>query len=478
GDALDYQLLIDRYDQLCGGFVWEFCDHAVDMGITPDGKRKYGYGGDFLEYPHDGNFCCDGLVYPDRMPHTGFAEYKNVIRPVRIQLTESGRIRISNHLDFLSTDEFATADYVFTKDGVTVSSGELRLPHIKPQESAEIELPFPMPDQGLCLLNITTRQKVDGLLTREGHVLGTDQLILQQARLTPDLPEATGTVKAKETPSNIYIKGENFSYAFNKETGLFDSLVYHQEALLSQPMGFNIWRAPTDNDRNIRHAWEEAGFDKAEARVYEVQCTQEEGKIKIIYSLSLAATYRQPIVKLQNIIIVDAKGRVDITFKGKLDQRMPFLPRFGLRLFLPKAMDKAEYFGYGPFESYIDKRNASILGSFKTTAEHNHEDNIKPQENGSHYGCEHVIVENDLGTGIFAFGNEPISFSISPYTQEELTKKMHNYELTPCSDTVLCLDFAQSGIGSNSCGPVLLEQYRFKPENFEGSMTLIPFASH
>ena len=175
------------------------------------------------------------------------------------------------------------------------------------------------------------------------------------------------------------------------------------------------------------------------------------------------------------MITIDAKGRVEIAFKGELNQRMPFLPRFGLRLFLPKSMDKAEYFGYGPYESYIDKRNASTLGCFHTTAERNHEDYIKPQENGSHYACEYVKVQNDQGTGLLAYGKEPISFNISPYTQEELTKKTHNYELTPCHDTVLCLDFAQSGIGSNSCGPVLLEQYCFKPESFEGSISLSPF---
>ncbi|NLA54288.1 MAG: DUF4981 domain-containing protein, partial [Clostridiales bacterium] len=324
GDALDYQLLIDRYDQLCGGFVWEFCDHAVDMGITPDGKRKYGYGGDFLEYPHDNNFCCDGLVYPDRRPHTGFAEYKNVIRPLSAQLTESNRIRISNHLDFLSTDEFAAADYVLTRDGEIISSGKLDLPEIQPRESAEIDLSCALPEDGLCLLTITTRQKESHPLTTKGHILGIDQLTLRQARVRPQVPAARGTAQVQETPTHLRITGENFNYVFSKESGLFDSMVFDQNSLLTKPMHFNIWRAPTDNDRNIRLAWEEAGFDKIKPRVYEVGVLQENDKVQIISTLSLGAVYRQRAVKLKNTITIDGGGKVSIAFHGEIDPRMPF----------------------------------------------------------------------------------------------------------------------------------------------------------
>lgn len=476
GDALDYQLLFDKYDQLCGGFVWEFCDHAVDMGVTPDGKRKYAYGGDFGEVPHDGNFCCDGLVYPDRRPHTGFSEFKNVVRPLRAELTPAGRIRLSNRLDFVNIADVATAEYVLTRDGDVVSMGVLDLPPIAPRATAEVDLPCGVPADGVCLLTITARQKGDAPLTPKGHALGVDQLVLRAGRVMPKLPKAAGAAGARETAAHVYVAGERFAYVLDKATGLFKAMVFDQQTLLAKPMEYNIWRAPTDNDRNIRNAWGAAGYDCAKPRVYRVTASENGGKVRIRCELSLAAVYRQRILTLDTEITVDGTGRVDIAYSGKREMRMPYLPRFGVRAFLPQSMDRAEYFGFGPYESYIDKHRASVLGRYTTTAARNHEDYLKPQENGSHYGCDYVRVQDAQGAGLLAFGAAPISFNLSPYTQEELTEKAHNYELVPSGCTVLCVDHAVSGIGSNSCGPKLLPQYAFSAEAFEGTLTLVPFA--
>lgn len=143
----------------------------------------------------------------------------------------------------------------------------------------------------------------------------------------------------------------------------------------------------------------------------------------------------------------------------------PELPRFGLRLFLPADMDKITYYGYGPYESYIDKHQADSHGIYSDRVPHLHEDYIRPQENGSHYDCDYVTVENNSFRFTVA-GAKPFSFNASPYTQEELTTKRHNFELHPCGSTVLCLDYGMRGIGSNSCGPVLPERFRLDDETF------------
>ncbi|MCL2425499.1 MAG: beta-galactosidase small subunit [Oscillospiraceae bacterium] len=151
---------------------------------------------------------------------------------------------------------------------------------------------------------------------------------------------------------------------------------------------------------------------------------------------------------------------------------MPFLPRFGIRLFMPRAFDDVNYFGYGEYESYVDKRRASYRGLFNNKVADMHEDYIMPQENGSHYGCDFVSVSSK-GLTLKAVSSDKFSFNASPYTQEELTTKQHNFELNECGDTVLCLDYKQSGIGSNSCGPELLEEYRFNEEYFTFELALI-----
>lgn len=473
GDAQDYQELIDRYPGLTGGFVWEFCDHAVYTGTTPEGKKKYGYGGDFGEYPHDGNFCMDGLVYPDRTPHTGFAEYKNVIRPVYAALEADGSVRFTSRYDFLRANEELAACYEVTCDGDVVEQGSFELPVLPPHGSAAARIGYMRPAAGECYLNITYYRKKESPLTPAGMPVGRDQLLLRAEAKAPARPAADASLQLTETATAVVVTGARFRYVLDKRTGMFSELCAGNRALIRRPVELNIWRAPTDNDRNVRAQWEAAGYDRVQPRVYRTEAVLEDGRAVVACELSLAAVVVQRALTATVRYEIGGDGAVAVELSGTRDTALPYLPRLGLRLFLPKQMDRASYFGYGPYESYIDKRRASYKGKFETTARGNHEDYIKPQENGSHYGCNYVRVEGPDG-GWLAEAGQPFSFNISPYTQEELSAKAHNYELEECPDTVLCLDWAVSGIGSNSCGPQLLEQYRFQPAEFHYTLTLRP----
>lgn len=471
GDAEDYQKLIDRYDGLVGGFVWEFCDHAVDMGVTEEGKRKYYYGGDFGEYPHDGNFCMDGLVYPDRTPSTSFAEFKNTVRPIRAELV-GDKIQMISRLDFLNTAEYLTVSYELVHNWKCVETGMLDVA-IAPHETIELSMPVSMPESGSCFLNLYYNTRTASSFLPLGHSLGFDQLVIRRETAVPAIP-ASGDVRAEETEKEIIVSGPDFRYRFDRFLGALSQLTCANRPLLDAPMSFNVWRAPTDNDRNIRLEWEAAGYNRARPRVYDSAVSVENGVAVITCTLSLAAEYRQPIVKINARYEIGSDGAIAVTLDGKRDLRMPFLPRFGLRLSLPQEMNRATYCGYGPLESYIDKRRASKLGRYETTAEASHEDYLKPQENGSHYSCDCVAVSGPEG-GLLAESAVPFSFHISPYTQEELTTKMHSFELVKSGSTEFCIDLMQSGIGSNSCGPDLAEEYRLDSENLSYTFTLRPF---
>lgn len=486
GDAEDYQQVIESHSQLCGGFVWEFCDHSVYMGKTKDGKAKYYYGGDFGEFPHDGNFCMDGLVYPDRRPHTGFKEFKNVIRPIRSTLVNSSLTNgdntlvfaMKNILDFTDAGEFIEVSYDLTMNGDSVLTGVLALPSLPPGETKEVPLTLPLPGDGKLVLTLNYMQRKDGPLTKAGHCLGFDQFLLRESRFIPSVkPFASSPCvpSAEETSRAVIITGQDFRYTFSKLTGTFDSMVYRQNVLLERPMEYNIFRAPCDNDRNIRKEWEEAGYDRAVTRAYETMVSTEGSQVSITCLLSLTPVYLQKILDIQAVYTILPDGTVKAGLSCTKDMAMPFLPRFGVRFFLPKAMGEAEYLGYGPQESYQDKRHGTRFGKYKTTARKNHEDYIRPQENGSHFGCDFVRVSDENGFGLLACSEEAFSFNISPYTQEELTKKAHNFELEECGSTVLCIDYAVSGTGSNSCGPELLPKYRFNEPEFNFSFTLVPF---
>lgn len=243
--------------------------------------------------------------------------------------------------------------------------------------------------------------------------------------------------------------------------------------LLTRPMGWNVYRAPTDNDQYIDKQWTAVGYDRPTVKVYSVEASRgESGGAVLTCRLGIAAVSIAKFLDITAQWHIDAQGRIDCELHCQRDARFPYLPRFGLRLFLPKDFGFAEYFGYGPTESYVDKHQATRLGVYAQTVDSMFEPYLMPQENSSHMGCRTCTV-SDGAFSLTCAAERPFSMNISRYTQEQLKKARHNHELAPCGDTVLCLDYAMSGVGSNSCGPELLEKYRLDAQNFTFAFTLL-----
>ena len=414
-------------------------------------------------------------MYPDRTPHTGLLEYKNVIRPVRAALVnrETGEIQLTNYRDFTNTEEFLTLSWEIQQDGDTVACGVMDDIKIAPHESGVITLPDAIPTEGdVAVLLQYSAKKNDSVFFEKGHPLGFDQLIVSRgARKEEALRK--GFVVAEEDSRAVTVTGDSFRYVFSKTEGVFTAMVKNNVNIMTRPMTWNVWRAPTDNDQFVRKEWEQAGYNEPAIKVYACNAKEEDGVVVIDCKLSLAAVYRRPFLHLDCRFTVDAEGKVRAEINGKRDMERPFLPRFGLRMFLPKSFDTAEYYGYGPYESYCDKHHASSLGHFAQTADDLFEDYVKPQENGSHYDCDYASLASDRAV-LTAVGEKTFSFQASIYTQEELTAKAHNYELRPCGSTVFCIDYRQAGIGSASCGPMLLEKYQLKETEISFDVRLKP----
>lgn len=473
GDIEDYMELIQAYDGFCGGFVWEWCDHAIYMGRTPDGRARYFYGGDFGEYPHDGNFCMDGLVYPDRRIHNGLREYKNALRPARIHREADGSFVIENRLDFTNLRELIAIEWELTSDGEPVASGQLDVPDVPPHETRPLAIQLPAAPSGHAFVTFRLRRLTAAPFVQAGHVLGFEQIELTSFQ-PRTLPAASGVVAVQETDESLVLSGARFRYVYNKLTGTFDSLVCDNRPIIGQPIGYNIWRAPIDNDRYIRAEWEACGYDRACWRAYETHIEQEAHAVTVRTVLSISAVTLQRLLDIEVCWRVDGEGRIACRMQVSKNPHIPYLPRFGVRLFLPSSWDRAEYFGRGPFESYCDKRWASTVGRYASSVKQMHEDYLMPQENGSHCETEWLEVSGaQAGLRVEAL-DKTLSFNVSPYTQEMLTAAMHNFELEESGYTVLCVDYAQSGVGSNSCGPVLAQRHRLNEESFSFSFLLSP----
>ena len=512
GDAEDYFRVMEEYERFIGGFVWEWADHARYIGDDRYGKPRYNYGGDSGEYPEDGNFCMDGLNDPDRRPHTSLKEYKNVLRPVRAAWEEKGKtVSLRNMLNVMNLKDAVTVSWEVSVNGLVTGSGELGeavscLPGASTVISVDEIVKEALTSQmaaGCCgasaaesYLRLIYRQKEGTKAVPAGFELGFDQLPLSEAAFSypyTEKAEGAADLALRETDRVFVIEGRSdrgeFTYTFGKKQGTFLSLKINKKQLLDAPMQYNITRAPTDNDRgfgNVYEIWKDQGYYHAKVRVYSCESEASEETIRLKVSFAMGGIARGVLVRAAAVWTVDRSGQIGFDCEVQRDTRFLYMPRFGIRLFLKKEASRVSYFGYGPHESYIDKHHSCYKAFFETNADALFEDYERPQENGSHYGTTFLQVGEKGGPALQVLPgremagkkedavNAHFSFNVSRYTQETLEQTRHNYELLPSDSIVVCVDYMQSGIGSNSCGPALIKDYRLDAEKFRFAITMLP----
>ena len=547
GDLEDYHKVFHSSPRFCGGFIWEWCDHSIVMGKAKDGTIKYGYGGDWGEKHNDSNFCCDGLTYPDRRPHTGLLEAKQVYRPVRVEPAATLRQAQGPHggvaftfwnlLAFTDAAQTLDCRYELCVDGQLVKSEKLLLPALPPLKKTRIEIEN-LPD---CTgrdayIRFIFTSKADTLWCKKGFEVCFDQVqlaapanadleaeILKKSTFMPALTGQKEWLPGKRNEKNIqenaraeieklisFVRAAeknndikngdgltykvtlgSMEYNFNRRTGMFDSIKADGTEILKKPLCFNFMRAPLDNDP-MKGEWFGAHLHDFETKVYgsSIEKSADGKSVCITVDQGFVWSVHQPFLYGRVIYTLGTVGSLSLSkgpaacpslsveFHFTATRRIFILPRIGLRLFLDKAFNTVEYYGYGPTESYIDKHQATYAGTFTSKISDLYEPYIKPQENSSHYGCRYVKVKGKkldilcTGTNPKTKNQKYISFNASQYTQEELWSKRHNYELEKSDYTVLCLDYQMAGVGSNSCGPALAQKYRIQLPDVTGQLNI------
>lgn len=481
GDLKAYWDLIYAEDGFAGGCVWEFLDHSFAIGEHMYAEPHYTYGGDFGDFPHDGNFCVDGLVYPDRRPHTGLMEYKQVIKPFRIGGFDprTGEVLIRNLRYFTNLSDLDFR-WVVEQDGAPVASGCANL-WIDPQTDGVLAIPTEgIPHEGHCYLTVTAVQNTPTPWADTGYEVGFEQLPLEALVQTVSIADTMSryaVLTCADTAETVTVATAHTVYTVDKHTGLLSSVCHEGGELLSTPVRPTVWRAPTDNDRNIRHHWQNAGYHRMTTKCYDCALIATDEKAAIVTAhLSMGAAYLRPLLDMTVTYTVYAEGGVRLDWNVKvLDQNAPFLPRFGVEFLMPEGNEGLAYFGRGPVESYRDKRHASKQGVYKTKVSDHFEHYVRPQENMAHTDTAWVTVSSMEGMGLMAVTTgERFSFNCAHYTPAQLTETPHDYELVPLKETCVNLDMAHSGIGSNSCGPGLHEMWQLREKAFTFSVRLVP----
>ncbi len=460
GDLEDYRNMFHSNERFCGGFIWEWCDHGFSLGKTADGKEKFGYGGDFGERHNDGNFCMDGLVYPDRRVHTGLLEAKQVYRPVRVEKgATADSFVLKNMLCFENAGDILDGRYEITYDGGKYAEGTFDF-SVEPMGTMIVTIPEAAESRDkTAYIRFIFTMKNDMGWCEKGYEVCFDQLMLSE--VSNGCEEAVcGNIECTEKPLSVEIRANDTEYIFNRRTASFDSIKHCGTEILDKPIQFNFFRAPTDNDV-MKHDWYRAHLNDYIVKVYSTEVHACENSVEIKVKQSFGWSIHQPFACADVVYTIDGGGELIVKCEVEMSEKIDILPRFGLRLFVPKTFDTVNYFGYGPYESYIDKHQASYVGNFTSPISAMHEDYTRPQENSSHFGCTHMTVTDGNVKVRFEAGKS-FSFNASEYTQEELAEKRHCFELEKCESNVICVDYKMAGVGSNSCGPALAEKYRIE----------------
>lgn len=442
GDLSDYWEVIDRTPQFIGGCIWEWADHVFE---NAEGERYYG--GDFGEPTHDGNFCCDGLVFADRSLKAGSYEAKHVYQPLATEYKD-GVLTLTNKYDFTNLSE-CLFKFTYEVDGAAVSSGSFTVP-CEPHASVKIPLNL---THAPCLYAETLNFF---MYNKEGEqVAFTQHIITRSTEKTA--PDAEPLEEIKVCGQHAYIEGDGFNYRFDLHYGWLDKL----DGFLSSPLRLTVWRAPTDNDRKIKNDWYRERYDRYCHKVYSASVS---GNV-IRVEAALAPLSRSPYFRYTASYSFYRDGTVGVSLEGDFAENHTFLPRLGFEF--KTTPDTFRYFAYGPGESYVDLRGDSRLGMYESSPEREYVDYVVPQEHGNHYGARY------LSLGGFEFvSDEDFEFAVSEYSTEELDRATHSHKLRRNGFANVRIDYKNSGIGSGSCGPQLLEKYRLNDKNISFSLLI------
>lgn len=495
GDLKDYWDSIYAHDNFCGGFVWEWFNHGLICGTTVDGKPMYGYGGDFNEDTHDSNFCCDGLLQPDRTPTPGLTELKYVMQPVKIEEVDSSRgvFKITNLYDFAFLSRLDCV-WEVTRYGKVVASGKLGTIAIPPHSSKEINLNYIVPDDGYCYVKISFLS-VGDLIIPDGTELAFKQFKLNSEPITYSRIQ-TGMLCCDNEDRFVKIHGDNFQYTYDKRIAGFCSMKVKGVELLKSPMEFNVYRAVIDNDRKMYNKFKDVRAHISYPVSRNTEVIDNQSKVEISSDFSICALSKYNIIEgVANWIVYD-DGRIhletnagvgkgikfteeydsDLDNTKKTAKFVDYLPKFGVKFQMDEEFKNIQYFGMGPGESYCDLKNSSYMGLFTSNKDKEFIHFIKPQDCGNHTNTIFTAVYNKDKYGIMlSTQNENgFDFSVLPYTALEIEEAKHDYALQKSNKTCVCFDYKQSGLGSGSCGPQLNPKYRFNDSEFTWQIDISP----
>ncbi len=461
GTLAEYWDAIESTAGLQGGFIWEWWDHGL-VQTLPDGTKRWAYGGDFGDEPNDGNFCLDGLVFPDRAPKPALWEHRHLAAPVRISGSAAdlltGRVTLSNR-QYVRDLSWLAATWELTTETAVLGSGDLELPAVGPRESASVNLPgWPATDRVAgreAWLTLRFRTPVELPWAAAGFEVCAAQLAVGSGPVAGSATAATAASAATAPASRVEL-----------EDGV--RLVV---PLLAVPPTLSLWRAPTDNDRigGMGAQWVAWGLDRLHRSV---DSTEQDGLTTVVRSThhGAAGISVKQVQRLSPLV----GGGVRLDEQVEIPAELTDIARVGTVLETVPGLERIEWFGAGPHETYPDRKRGGLLGRWQGTVEDQAVRYVRPQENGGHADVRWVELRNETGRGLRLAFDAPSQVSATHFRAADLDAARHDAELEAVAGTVVQFDAAHRGLGTASCGPDTLPEYLVGPGTYRWSWTIEP----
>lgn len=488
GNLQDYWDLIYKYDQLQGGFIWDWVDQSFDKKDVK-GRRIAAYGGDmgFVGIPNDSNFCTNGLVAADRSLHPHIWEVKKVYQYVYTEPVgfSAHRLMVANRHDFITLADFYLR-WTVEANGRVVQTGVMDFPEIKARSVGYVDLPMKQitPDGSEYFLKVETLTRKADECREKDFVVAIDQWKLPIDEPKRATKKVEGTLTSTRSADAIVVKGKDFSVQFATFNGTMSSLKYAGKEMIMEGLQPNFWRGLTDNDvpngTPTRCAtWKDIA---KKMNLQNIQLVEGENHTQVEVKTSYSLPEQDCTIDLKYIILASGAIKVDMSFTPG-EKVLPEMPRFGLRMIMPKEYEQMSWLGRGPQENYADRKSGSLIGLYEGTVWQQFHPYVRAQETGNKCDVRWMSFCNTQGEGLLIKGMQPLSMSAWNFPQEDIeyrpfaVERRHGGSIEKKEMVWVNVDLLQMGVGGDtSWGAHVHPEYTITPSAREYSFTIQPIS--